>query len=76
MCRTIDVSYLDYFYTSAFFYSSSFALELSPFFSGILNIGTFGLLHYFNEFSAVFRRRDFVWLLFYLSLSACIAVFN
>ena len=28
-----------------------------PFFSGILNIGTFGLLHYFNEFSAVFRRR-------------------
>ena len=47
-----------------------------PFFSGILNIGTFGLLHYFNEFSAVFRRRDFVWLLFYLSLSACIAVFN
>jgi len=53
-----------------------FALELSPFFSGILNFGTFGLLHYFNEFSAVSMRRDFEWLLFYLPLSACIAVFN
>jgi len=73
MCRTIDVSYLDYFYTPTFFYPSFCS---GVFFSGILNFGTFGLLHYFNEFSAVFMRRDFVWLLFYLPLSACIAVFN